>query len=163
MRIEKSYYFQQIYPSTRMTYQELYIMSFQQLIIVGNVGKDAELSYTPQGIAVAKFSVAVSKVTGRGENKQEKTTWFRVTIWRERAENLSQYIKKGKKLMVIGEVDASAYTNKDGQPTASLELTANDIRFLDSRSEDGGGGSGNYSGNRSGNNTEYEEVGDIPF
>lgn len=136
-------------------------MAFQQTIIVGNVGKDAELSYTPQGIAVAKFSVAVSKVTGRGESKQEKTTWFRVTIWRERAENLSQYIKKGSKIMVIGEVDASAYTNKDGQPTASLELTANDVRFLGSRGDEGGGG--NFSGNRGGNNTEYEEVGDIPF
>jgi single-strand DNA-binding protein len=114
-------------------------MSFQQCMIIGNVGVDAELSYTPSGIAVAKFSVAVSKVTGRGETKQEKTTWFRVTIWRERAENLSQYIKKGNQIMCIGEVDVSAYTNKDGKPAASLELTANEVKFLGSRGESNGG------------------------
>lgn len=137
-------------------------MSFQQTIVVGNVGRDAELSYTPQGIAVAKFSVAVSKITGKGENRQERTTWFRVTIWRERAESLSQYIKKGKKIMVVGEIDASAYTNKNGQPTASLELTANEIRFIDSRSESGGG---DYEGARSnGMSGDYaEEASDIPF
>jgi single-strand DNA-binding protein len=140
-------------------------MTYQQVIIVGNVGRDAELSYTPQGIAVAKFSVAVSKITGKGESRQEKTTWFRVTLWRERAENLYQYIKKGKKVMVIGEVDVNAYTTKEGQPAATLELTANDFKFLDSKSDEGGGGSGNYqSGGRSSGAGEYaEEAGDIPF
>jgi single-strand DNA-binding protein len=133
---------------------------YQQVIIIGNVGRDAELSYTPQGIAVAKFTVAVSKVTGKGEGRKEKTTWFKVTIWRERAENLSQYIKKGMKIMVTGEVDASAYTNKQGQPTASLELQANEIKFLSSRGE-----GGEYEGARSGGVGDYaaEEASDIPF
>lgn len=110
---------------------------YQQLIIVGNVGKDCELNYTPQGIAVAKFSVAVNKVTGKGEDRKEKTTWFRVTVWRERAETASQWIKKGMRIMVIGEVAASAYTGKDGDPMASLEVTAYDFKFL-SRSDENG-------------------------
>src|SRR5260221_4468265 len=118
-------------------------MTFQQVIIIGNVGRDAELSYTPTGIAVAKFTVAVNKVTGKGENRKEKTTWFRVTIWRERAETASNYIKKGMKIMVIGEVDSSAYTHKQGQAIATLELTANDFKFLDSR---GGGEGSDFEG-----------------
>jgi single-strand DNA-binding protein len=125
---------------------------YQQITIAGNVGRDSELSYTSQGIAVAKFSVAVSKVTGRGDSKQEKTTWFKVTMWREKAENLSKYIKKGDKILVVGEIDASAYTNKDGQPTASLEITASDVRFM-----------GSKDGNGSGAGSDSSETGDIPF
>ncbi len=133
-------------------------MTYQQVIIIGNCGKDATLSYTPQGIAVAKFSVATTKVTGKGDSKQEKTVWWNVTLWRERAENLYQYIKKGKKVMVIGEVEGHAYTNKDGQPAVSLELTANDFKFLDSKSDDSGGG---QSGPRGEKTEDYG--GDIPF
>src|SRR5882762_10121301 len=105
-------------------------MSFQQCIVVGRVGGDAALSYTSTGIALCKFSVAVSKVTGKGEARKEKTTWVRISLWRERAENLSQYIKKGNLVMVIGEIDVSAYTDKQGQPAASLELNANEVKLL---------------------------------
>ena len=136
-------------------------MTFQQVIIVGNVGRDAELKYTPQGVAVCDFSVAVNKVTGKGESRKEKTTWFKVTVWRERAETASQYIKKGMKIMVIGEVDARAYTDKNGAPVASLDLTANDFKFLDARGDSSGGG---FSGAGSNGSAEYaEEPGDIPF
>jgi single-strand DNA-binding protein len=138
---------------------------FQQTIIVGNVGRDPEMNYTPQGIAVCKFSVAVNRVTGKGENRKEKTTWFRVTVWRERAETASQYIKKGMRIMVIGEVDVSAYTDKSGQPAASLELTANDFKFLDRRGEGEGGDfqSARSSGANSGSGEFAEDVSDIPF
>ncbi len=139
-------------------------MTFQQVTIVGNVGRDAEMRYTPQGVAVCDFSVAVNKVTGKGENRKEKTTWFKVTVWRERAETASQYIKKGMKILVVGEIDASAYTNKQGQPAASLELTASDFKFLDSRGEGGGQDSGEYQAARSnGSGDAPEEAGDIPF
>ncbi len=135
---------------------------WQQTIVVGNVGRDPEMNYTPQGIAVCKFSVAVNKVTGKGENRKEKTIWFRVTVWRERAETASQYIKKGMRIMVIGEVDVSAYTDKNGQPAASLELTANDFKFLDRRGEGEGGEFQAARSNASGG--EYaEDASDIPF
>lgn len=110
-------------------------MGYQHTVIVGNVGREPEMSYTPQGIAVCKFSVAVSKVTGKGENRKEKTTWFRCTVWRERAETASQFVKKGMKILVSGEVDVTSYTNKQGQPAATIELTVNDFQFLDSRTE----------------------------
>ncbi len=110
-------------------------MTFSQTIIIGNVGREPEMRYTPQGVAVCDFSVAVNKVTGKGETRKEETTWFKVTVWRERAETASQFIKKGMKIMVVGEIKASAYTNKQGQPVASLELTANNFQFLDSRGD----------------------------
>ena len=82
-------------------------------------------------------------------------------MWREKAENLSQYVKKGNQIMVVGEIDVSVFTNKEGQPAATLELTANQVQLLGSRGDGGGGQSSGSS--RGGNNTEYEEVGDIPF
>lgn len=137
-------------------------MGWQQTIIIGNVGRDPEFKYTPQGVAVCSFSVAVSKVTGRGEDRQEKTTWFKVTFWRERAETASQYIKKGMRLMVVGEIDASAYMSKQtNQPVASLDLTGRDFQMLDSRSETQAGGVPAGGGNRGGG--EPEEAGDLPF
>jgi single-strand DNA-binding protein len=151
-------------------------MSYQLITIVGNVGKDAEMRYLKDGTAVANFNVAVSKVTGRGETRQEKTTWFKVTVWRERAETAVQYIKKGMKILVTGEVDASAYTDKtSGEPRASLEITARDFQFLSSRAEmegssGGGGGEGQYApqnarGGGRGGNQQYaaQDEGDIPF
>jgi single-strand DNA-binding protein len=134
---------------------------WQQTIIIGNVGRDPEFSYTAQGVAVCKFSVAVNKVTGKGEARKEKTTWFRVTVWRERAETASQYVKKGMKIMVVGEIDASAYLSKqNNQPTASLELTASNFQFLDSR----GAGQGAEAGQAGGGSAEPpEDGGDLPF
>ncbi len=111
--------------------------AFQQVIIVGNLGRDPELRYTPTGTAVCDFSVAVNEYWNdrqTGERK-EKTTWFRVTAWRELGERCAQYLSKGRQVMVIGTIDASAWTGQDGQARASLELTARDVRFLGVRGE----------------------------
>lgn len=159
---------------------------YQQIIIVGNVGRDPELRYTQSSIAVCDFSVAVNRRV-RDENapngRCDETTWFRVTAWRQLAETVAQYLKKGRQVMVIGEVKASAYTDKAGQPAATLEITASDVRFLGSRDdaggsdsgEHGGGGyqdddfapRGNRGGNRGGgggrNNSGGGDIDDIPF
>lgn len=108
---------------------------YQQITIVGNVGKDPEMKYTPQGIAVCNFNVAVNKTIGKGDDKKEEVTWFRVTVWRERAEIAAQYVRKGMKILVIGEVKARAYLDKSGAAQATLELTASDFKFLSSRAE----------------------------
>ncbi len=110
-------------------------MSYQNVTIVGNVGRDAEFKYTPQGIGLLKFSVAVNKTTGKGDDKRQTVTWFNVTVWRERGEALSPYIKAGMQVLVTGEVQVSAYIAKDGKPAASLELTANDVKLLTSKGE----------------------------
>jgi len=110
-------------------------MSYQNLTIVGNIGRDAELKYTPQGIALFKFSVAVNKTIGKGNEKRQTTTWFNVTLWRDRAEALSPYIIAGMQVLVTGEVQVSPYIDKNGKAAASMELTADDVKLLTSKSE----------------------------
>lgn len=116
---------------------------YQYTVIVGNVGRDPELRYTQSGVAVCDFSVAVSRRwmdRSTNENKEE-TTWFRVSAWRGLAETCNQYVHKGMQIMVAGRVNASAFLGQDGQPRASLELTALDVQFLGRRGEavdDGG-------------------------
>lgn len=148
---------------------------FQQVIIVGNLGRDPELRYTQGGIPVCSFSVAVTTISGGGQQqqqgaeRQEKTTWFRVSAWRELGERCQQYLAKGRQVMVIGTVDVNTYVDKNQKPAASLELTARDVRFLGSR-EDGGGAGGSSAGG-SGSGGDYRSYGgqppaggdDIPF
>ncbi len=86
---------------------------YQQIILVGNLGQDPEMRYTPSGVPVTSFSLAVNRVwTGQDGQRQEKTTWFRVTAWQREAELASQYLSKGRQVLVIGE--ARAYTDREG-------------------------------------------------
>ena len=110
-------------------------MSYQNLTIVGNVGRDADLKYTPQGIAVLKFSVAVNKTIKVGDEKRQTTTWFNVTLWRDRGEALAAYVKTGMQVLVTGEVQVSPYIDKNGKPNASMELTVDDVKLLTSKQE----------------------------
>lgn len=119
---------------------------YQRVIIAGNVGRDAEMRYTPNGVPVTSFSVAVNRRwnSASGE-QQEKTTWFRVTCWRKLAETAGQYVKKGMRILVEGEVEAQAYIDREGTARGTLELTAATFKFLSSRAE-GGEGMGGPSG-----------------
>jgi single-strand DNA-binding protein len=113
---------------------------FQTCIVVGNLGADAELRYTPSGTPVCSFRVAVNeRWTDRDGQPQEKTTWFRVSLWNKPAEALHQYLVKGKQVLVEGSIDASAYTAQDGTPRASLELRARNVRLLGGRRDELGG------------------------
>ena len=106
--------------------------SYEYSIFIGNVGKTEDLKYTKSGVAVFSFSLAVNRSwtdKASGE-KREETKWIRVTCWRGLAETCNEYVRKGAQIMVAGDVSASAYLDKDGQPRASLELTARDVQFL---------------------------------
>lgn len=135
---------------------------YQSTQIIGNVGRDPEFRYTPAGIAVCNFSVCVNKKTGKGDDAKEVATWFNVTVWRERAETASKYIKKGMKIFVVGEIKVSAYIDKSNNAVGRLELTASDFKFLDSKPE--GSAQGGYSGGGSDvpPGDDYEPA-DIPF
>lgn len=105
---------------------------YQQTTLIGNLGGDPEMRYTPSGIPVTSFSMAVTRnwADANGQ-RQEKTTWFRITAWRKLAETASQYLVKGSKVLVVGTVEEPrAYTDRDGNLRASLEVTADTIRFL---------------------------------
>ena len=129
---------------------------YQHIVIVGNLGSDPEMRFTPAGVPVTSFSVAVNRrwTDGNGEQK-EKTTWFRVTAWRKLAELCNQYLSKGRLVLVEGEIDATAWLDNQGNPRATLELTARNVRFL-------GGGNGG-GGKASAAEPIVQEEEDIPF
>jgi single-strand DNA-binding protein len=118
---------------------------YQQITLIGNLGADPEMRYTPNGQPVTSFRMAVSRTwTGQDGQRQEKTVWFRVTAWRKLAETASQYLTKGSKVLVVGEVEeANAYIDKEGKARATLEVTASNIRFLSTRGEGAAMGASN--------------------
>lgn len=116
---------------------------YHTIIIVGNVGRDAEMRYIPSGAAVTSFSVATNRqyTASNGEQIKE-TTWFRVSAWGKQAEICHQYVKKGMKVLVEGRLNPDPETGnpriwnrQDGSAAASFEVTAATVRFLSSRGE----------------------------
>jgi single-strand DNA-binding protein len=113
------------------------------LIIVGNLGRDPEMRYTPGGQAVTSFSVATSRqYTSSNGQLVKETVWFRVSAWGKQAETCNQYLKKGSKVLVEGRLSPDqatggpkTFTRKDGTSGASYDVTANTVRFLTSRAE----------------------------
>lgn len=111
-------------------------MSFNKITIVGYLGRDPELRYTPQGTAVCKMSVATTerRKAANGEN-EDHTTWFRVTVWGRQAELANEYLGKGRQIYVEGRLRLEEYADREGNPRISAEVTATDIQFLGSRNE----------------------------
>lgn len=111
--------------------------------IIGNLGRDPEMKYLPSGDAVTSFSVATTeKWTGKDGQKNERTTWYRVSAFGKLAEVCNEYLKKGAKVFVVGSLHADSETggprvwnDKEGNPRASFELRASEVKFLSSRNE----------------------------
>jgi single-strand DNA-binding protein len=118
-------------------------MAFAKVMIIGNLGRDPEMRYTPNGRPVTEFSVAVShsKPDGSGGWVDEGTDWFRVTVWGDRAERTAEQFRKGNKVFVEGRFRTREYEAKDGQKRTSLEITADNVISLDARVRDEEGGS----------------------
>lgn len=121
-------------------------MSFHTIILIGNLGRDPEMRYTPSGQPVTSFSVASNRsYTGSDGQKVDETIWFRVTAWGKQAETCNQYLHKGSKVLVEGRLtpDKSGspriWTKQDGTPGASFEVNAATVRFLSGRGEGGMG------------------------
>jgi single-strand DNA-binding protein len=107
--------------------------SFSKIIIVGNVGRDPELKMTPQGRPVCEFSVAVNRVSGRGDDRVEQTDWYRISCWSNLAERAQQMITKGRLVLVEGRFTPRTYTDREGKERLSLDISANDFQMLDPR------------------------------
>jgi single-strand DNA-binding protein len=118
-------------------------MSFNKITIVGNLGRDPELRYTPQGTPVCNFSIATNE---RRKDKtgemQDQTTWFRVTLWGRQAETASQYLTKGKPIYIEGRLRVEEWTDRDGKPRHTLEVHATDMQFIGAAGGGAGGGGG---------------------
>ncbi|MEZ5306971.1 MAG: single-stranded DNA-binding protein [Pyrinomonadaceae bacterium] len=112
-------------------------MSFNKIILVGNLGRDPELRYTPQGTAVCSFSMATNerRRDSNGEFK-EFATWFKVTLWGKQAETASKYLSKGKPIYIEGRLKLEEWTDREGNPRQTLEVNASDMQFIGSRNDD---------------------------
>ncbi|HEU5439705.1 MAG TPA: single-stranded DNA-binding protein [Ktedonobacterales bacterium] len=116
-----------------------------KIMLIGNLGKDPEMSYTPNGKAITKFSLAVNRWRrDRDSNESTKeTTWFNIVAWEQLGERCNQYLHKGSKVYIEGRMTSRRYTNKDGVEMTAWEVVANDMQMLDSRADSqAGGGSG---------------------
>ena len=118
-------------------------MSVNKVILVGNLGKDPELRYTPSGAAVATFSIAT---TDRFKDKDgnQKTEWHNIVAWRQLAEICGKYLHKGKQVYIEGRIQTRSYDDRDGNKRYITEIVADQMQML-GRAGDEGGGGGNSS------------------
>ena len=110
---------------------EKVMASFNKIMIVGYLGRDPELRYTPQGTPVCDFSIATSeRRKDKAGELQEVTTWFRVSLFGRQAELASQYLTKGRQVYVEGQLSQREWTDKDGAARTTLEVRGTDVQFL---------------------------------
>jgi single-strand DNA-binding protein len=129
-------------------------MAFAKAMIIGNLGRDPEMRYTPSGRPVTEFSVAVShrsRDAQTGTWADDGTDWYRVTVWGDRAERTAEQFRKGNKVFVEGRFRTREYEARDGQKRISLEISADNVISLETRARDEDGGSfaapsGGFSG-----------------
>ena len=158
-------------------------MAFSKVMIIGNLGRDPEMRYTPNGRQVTEFSVAVThrgRDAATGEWADQGTDWFRVTIWGDRAERAAEEFRKGNRVFVEGRFRTREYDAKDGTRRTSLEITADNVIALERKGRDdegsfaaagatagsaaaaGGPPSGGSGGSRGGG-FDDGELDDLPF
>ena len=121
---------------------------FHKLILVGNLGRDPEMRYTPSGQAVTTLNIATNRTWTQDGEQRKETVWFRVTVWGRQAETVNEYLRKGRQVLIEGRLNPDengnprVWTGNDGQARASFEVTAQTVRFLGGRGEAGDLGPG---------------------
>jgi len=143
--------------------------SVNKVILVGNLGRDAEIRYTPGGAAVSKFSIATTEVwNDKAGQRQERTEWHTIDLWGKQAESLSEYLLKGKQVYIEGRLQTDEYTDKEGIKRKSTKVRCDKLVLLGS----GGGGRGpsiDRGGDNMGSSAPSPEMSealtddDIPF
>jgi single-strand DNA-binding protein len=126
-----------------------------KIMLIGNLGRDPEMNYTPNGVAITKFSLAVNRVTksASGE-RQEETQWFNIVTFRQLAETCNTYLHKGSKVFIEGRLQMRKYTGNDGVERTAVEVIANDMEMLTPKERQAGAGSEAYLG-------ENDDLGDL--
>ncbi len=117
-------------------------MSLNKVILIGNLGRDPEVRYMPNGEAVCNFSIATSETWNDRQSgqRQERTEWHNITMYRRLAEIAGQYLKKGSQVYIEGRIQSRKYTGKDGIERTAYDIVANEMKMLGSRNASGGGG-----------------------
>lgn len=112
--------------------------SVNKVILIGNLGRDPEVKYTPSGTAVANFSVATSdSYMDKDGNKQEKTEWINAVVWGKQAELCGQYLSKGRQVYIEGRLQTRSYDDKEGNKRYVTEVVAQRVQFLGGKSQGG--------------------------
>jgi single-strand DNA-binding protein len=151
-------------------------MSLNKVMLIGNLGKDPELRFTPSGRAVAKFSLATSEqwTTPEGQ-RQDRTEWHNIVVWGKQAETCGQYLSKGRQVYIEGSIRSRQYDDKEGQKRWITEVVAQRVQFLGGGRGEGagagraagaggsGGGGGGGGGDEVGPPAPMPEDDDIPF
>jgi single-strand DNA-binding protein len=133
--------------------------SVNKVILVGNLGKDPEVRFTPSGRAVAKFSLATTDSwTDQESAKQERTEWHNIVVWGKQAELCGQYLSKGRQAYIEGAIRSRSYDDKEGNKRYITEIVAQRIQFLGG----GGGGRGAAAATGSGGAESFDEFGGAP-
>jgi single-strand DNA-binding protein len=118
-----------------------------KIILIGNLGRDPDMSYTTNGTAVTKFSLAVSRRAKANSNGERETDWFNIVAWQQLAETCNNYLKKGQKIYVEGRLEQRRYTDKEGVSRTAIEVIINDMEMLTPKNQQpGNSGSESYSG-----------------
>lgn len=113
-----------------------------KVILIGRLGADPELKYTPSGAAVTNFNIATNEVwKDKDGNFQERTEWHRLVLWQKLAERANEYLKKGHRVYVEGQLRTRDWTDKDGTKRYTTEVFVQQMQFLESREGSGGAGS----------------------
>ena len=141
---------------------------YHKVILVGNLGRDPEMRYSPSGQAVTNFSIATSeKWTDTQGQPQERTLWWRISVWGRLAETCNQYLRKGRQVLVEGRMNGDpksggprVFQRQDGTYGAAVEVTAFTVKFLGTRGD--GAGAGDFDGGAGGDMAPADE-GEIPF
>jgi single-strand DNA-binding protein len=130
-----------------------------KILLIGNLGRDPEMSYTPSGLAVTRFSLAVNRVTKSpsGERQQE-TQWLNIVAWRQLAEICNTYLHKGSKIFVEGRLQLRKYTDDDGIPRTAVEVIASGMEMLTPKEKQSGA-----SPDTSSEEDDLGDPDDLPF
>lgn len=136
-------------------------------MIIGNLTRDPETRTVSSGNTVCSFTIAVNRRRSSQNNNQPEADFFRVSAWNKLGDVCQRYLAKGRKVCVVGSVSVSSYEAKDGGTRFSLDVSAEDVEFLSSRSEDQGGGGSGYAPKNASDSSDngFQEVDDddLPF
>ena len=133
--------------------------SYNRVILMGNLTRDPELRYTPGGTAVANFGIAINRRFKTEDEVREEVDFFDIVVWGKQAENCSEYLSKGRSVLVEGRLQQNRWETSEGQKRSKVEVVANTVQFLGSRSAEGAKGAHGSDGD---DDSEFDES-DIPF
>lgn len=136
-------------------------MSVNKVILVGNLGADPETRTTQNGTQVANLRIATNERVKKGESWEDHTEWHKVVVWGRMAENVRQFLRKGRQVYIEGRLRTRKWTDNNGVEKYSTEIVGDRVHFLGSKDSDGSGGGGNSNGGGGGYDGGPDD--DIPF